>query len=59
VRELWEARWKTSSTRFKNTFTNNEFGLECSMCDRDLTKASNKRVDILRSHFSDDLDTLK
>jgi hypothetical protein len=23
VRELWEARWKTSNTRFKNMFTNN------------------------------------
>jgi hypothetical protein len=30
VRELWEARWKTSSTRFKNMFSNNEFILERS-----------------------------
>jgi hypothetical protein len=64
VRELWEARWKTSNTRFKNMFTKNEFGLECSACvrlwfDRDLTKASNKHVLILCSHFSDDLDKLK
>jgi hypothetical protein len=64
VRELLEARWKTSTTRFKNMFTNNEFGLECNVCDRlwfdrDLTKASNKHVEILRSHFSDNLDTLK
>jgi hypothetical protein len=64
VRELWEARWKTSNTRFKNMFTNIEFGLECSACDRlrfdrDLTKSSNKHVEVSRSHFSDDLDTLK
>jgi hypothetical protein len=49
VRELWEGRWKTSNTRFKNMFSNKEFGLECSVCDRDLTKASNKHVEILRS----------
>jgi hypothetical protein len=30
MRELWEARWKTSNTRFKNMFTNNLFGMECS-----------------------------
>jgi hypothetical protein len=30
VCELWEARWNTSNTRFKNMFTN-EFGLECSV----------------------------
>jgi hypothetical protein len=64
VRELWEARWKTSNARFKNMFTSNELGLECSVCnslwfDRDLTKASNKHVEILRLHFSDNLDTLK
>jgi hypothetical protein len=64
VRELWEARWKTSNTRFKNMITNNAFGLECSVCerlwfDRNLTKASNKHVEILRSHFSEDLHTLK
>jgi hypothetical protein len=53
VRELWEARWKTSSTRFKNMFSNNEFGLQCIVCDRDLMKAGNKHVDILRLHFSD------
>jgi hypothetical protein len=45
-------------------FTNNEFGLECSVCDRlwfdrNLTKASNKLVEILRSDISDYLDTLK
>jgi hypothetical protein len=45
-------------------FTNNEFGLVCSVCDhlwfaRDVTKASNKRIKILRSHFFDDLYTLK
>jgi hypothetical protein len=41
-------------------FTNDEIGLEYSVCDRlwfdrGLTKASNKHVEILRSHFSDDL----
>jgi hypothetical protein len=34
VRKLSEARWKTSNTRFKNMFSNNEFGLERSVWDR-------------------------
>jgi hypothetical protein len=41
------------NTRFKNMFSNSEFGLQCIVCDRDLMKASNKHVDILRLHFSD------
>jgi hypothetical protein len=59
--ELWEARLRTSNTRFKNGFANSEFGLQCSVCrrlwlDRDLTKEDNMHVEILSSRFSDDFD---
>jgi hypothetical protein len=63
VRELWEARWATSNTRFKKVSTD-DFGLECSVAarlwfPRDLTQASNKHVQVLCSRFTDDFNTLK
>lgn len=54
---VWQQKRTTSNAHFDRVFPTNDFGHECSVCDRLWFMVINKHVDVLQQHFNDELIT--